>query len=206
MKPHHVSCAPVLILSTAIAFAAPLLARQPVTLVTAVVMPDGKYSKAAVREMGREAAYILRLSGVSLRWRLGAPAQAVTGLLVVVKLVGRCDMDGSPAFLQPGPLGWANEVNGRVLPFSTLACDNLRGAVQSALTGGGPLRGNTLLGRAMGRVLAHEVYHIVADTSDHAREGVTQASLTPRELTSGQLELGPEGVEAIQDGLNQSAR
>jgi hypothetical protein len=193
-------------LSAAIAFAAPLLARQPATLVTAVVMPDGKFSKAAVREMGREAAHILKQSGVTLRWRIGAPPQAISGLLVVVKLVGRCDMDGSPAYLEPGPLGWANEVNGRVLPFSNLACDNLRGAVQAAPTRGGPLRGNTLLGRAMGRVLAHEVYHIVADTSDHTREGVTQAALTPRELTAGQLELGPHDVEAIQDGLQQSAR
>ncbi len=85
-------------LSAAIVFAAPLLARQTVTLVTAVVLPEGKYSKAAVHEMGREAAHILKQSGVSLRWRIGAPPQAISGLLVVVKLVGRCDMDGSPAY------------------------------------------------------------------------------------------------------------
>jgi hypothetical protein len=187
--------------------AGPVLAAQPSTplstKVTAVVMPEGRYSRVAIREMGREAAHILRKSGVSVHWRLGEPTQAVNGLLVVVKLVGRCDMDGSPAFLMPGPLGWSHEVNGVVLPFSDLACDNIRGAVQSPLVGN-PLRGNILLGRAMGRVLAHELYHIVADTAEHGEDGVAQPALSARELTSGQLELRPSDVEAIQSGLRQA--
>jgi hypothetical protein len=172
--------------------------------VTAVVLSEKRYSKVAIREMGREAAHILKQSGVSLRLRLGVPAQSVSGTLVVVKLMGRCDMDGSPAFLVPGPLGWAHEVDGKVLPFSNLACDNLRGAVQSAATNGNQLRGNVLLGRAMGRVLAHELYHIVAGTSVHGREGVARSAFTPRELTSGLLELGASEAAAVQKGLFQA--
>jgi hypothetical protein len=191
-------------LALAVCCAAPVLAVQPSTPVTAVVMPDGRYSRVAIREMGREAAQILKKSGVSLRWHLGKPAQAVNGRLVVVKLVGRCDMDGPAAVLMPGPLGWSHEVNGVMLPFSDLACDKIRGAVQSAPLSGNQLRGNVLLGRAMGRVLAHELYHIVADTSEHAYDGVTQAALSARDLTSGQLELRPSDVEAIQSGLRQA--
>jgi hypothetical protein len=211
VTPHSVRCAPACLASAwmlcaVLFFAAPLFARQFSNPVTAVVLPDGRYSKLAVREMAREAAHILKQSGVVLRWRVGVPTQSVSGLLVVVKLVGHCDMDGSPAFLEPGPLGWSHVVNGSVLPFSDLACDNLRGAVQSAIADGNPQRGNVLLGRAMGRVLAHELYHIVADTSEHGREGVAQASLTPRELTSGQLELRPREMGAIEDGLREAAR
>ncbi len=169
-----------------------------------MVLPDGRVSKVALREMGREASHILKESGVSLRWHLGVPAQSVSGMLVVVKLVGHCEMDGSPAFLVPGPLGWAHEVDGTVLPFSDLACDNLRGAVESAIADGNPLRGNVLLGRAMGRVLAHELYHIVADTSVHGHDGVAQAAFTARQLTSGQLELGASEVAAVQSGLGRT--
>jgi hypothetical protein len=151
--------------------------------------------------MGREAAHILKQSGVGLRWHVGIPPQSVNGRLVVVKLVGHCDMDGSPAFLVPGPLGWSHEVNGTMLPFSDLDCDNIRGAVQSATLGSNPFRGNVLLGRAMGRVLAHELYHIVADTSDHGHEGVAQSALSARELTSGQLELKPSEAQAVRMGL-----
>jgi hypothetical protein len=169
-----------------------------------VVLPDGRYSKVALREMGHEAAHILKHSGLSLRWHIGIPAQSVSGRLVVVKLLGQCDMDGSPAFLVPGPLGWAHEVDGKVLPFSDLACDNLRGAVESAIVGGNHLGGNVLLGRAMGRVLAHELYHIVADTSVHGRDGVAQAAFTARQLTSGQLELGSPEVAAVQNELGRA--
>jgi hypothetical protein len=186
---------------------APVLARNdlaPPTQVTAVVLPDGRYSKVAIREMGREAAHILKRSSVSLRWHIGAPSQSVNGLLVVVKLVGHCDMDGSPAYLVPGPLGWSHEVNGKIIPFSDLACDNLRGAVESAVAEGNRVRANVLLGRAMGRVLAHELYHVVADTSVHGHQGVAQAALSPRQLTSGELELGPSEVEALESGLTRA--
>lgn len=198
---NYVRCAQSLMLSAAILSAAPLLASQHSAPVTAVVLPGGRYSKVAIREMGREAARILKQSGVFLRWRVGVPTQSVNGRLVVVKLAGRCDMDGEPAFLVPGPLGWAHEVDGTMLPFSDLACDNIRGAVQSAMVGGNEIRGNVLLGRAMGRVLAHELYHIVADTSDHGRDGVAQAALSTRELTTGQLDLKPSEVQAMQTGL-----
>jgi hypothetical protein len=198
---YQVRCAFSLFLGAAIWSATPLLAGQPSTPVTAVVLPQGRYSKVAIREMGREAAHILKQSGVSLRWRIGIPTQSVSGSLVVVRLEGRCDMDGSPAFLVPGPLGWSHEVNGTMLPFSNLACDNLRGAVESAMTGGNHVRGNVLLGRAMGRVLAHELYHIVADTTAHGHDGVAQSALTPRELTSGPLELGAFESTAVQNGL-----
>jgi hypothetical protein len=191
--------------------AAPILAGQlstplpaPIsTQVTAVVFPDKRYSPVALREMGREAGRILIKSGVSLHWHLGEPAQAINGLLVVVKLIGGCDMDLPAALPHPGALGWTHEADGVVLPFSDLACDNIRGSVHSAQLTGGQLRGNALLGRAMGRVLAHELYHVVANTVDHGEHGIAQPGLSARELTSGQMEFGPLAVEAIQSGLRQ---
>jgi hypothetical protein len=56
----------------------------------------------------------------------------------------------------------------------------------------------------MGRVLAHELYHMVADTDEHGEDGVAQPALSARELTSGQLELRPSDVAAIQSGLRQA--
>jgi hypothetical protein len=204
---NYVRCALCLMFGAAISCAAPVLTSRPSTLMaaplTAVVLTDGRYSKVAMREMVRESARILKQSGVFLRWQVGSADQAVMGRLVVVKLVGRCDMDASPALVVSGPLGWSHKVNGAILPFSDLACDTIRGAVQSAIADGNQLRANILLGRAMGRVLAHELYHIVADTSKHGRGGVAQAALSPRQLTSPQLELEPAEVAAVQSGLSQ---
>jgi hypothetical protein len=173
------------------------------TQVTAVVLPDGRYSRLALHEMGREAAHILKTSGISLQWQLGEPAQAVNGRLVIVKLLGRCDMDGPTALQMSGPLGWSHEANGVILPFSDLACDNIRGAVYGAAVAGHQYRGNVLLGRAMGRVLAHELYHVIANTTEHGGQGVAQPTLSARELTSGQLELRPADVATIQNYLRQ---
>jgi hypothetical protein len=167
-------------------------------------MPDGRFSPAALREMELEATSIMKNSGAKLRWHLDAPAEASAGLLVVVMLHGRCDMDGPVSPLTPGPLGWSHEVNGALLPFSELACENIRAAVQSEMHSENHLRGNVLLGRAMGRVLAHELYHIMADTSKHGRKGVAQAAFSPRELTSGQFELERADADAVRTGLERA--
>lgn len=201
MTANQVRCAYRLIFGLALC-AWSAVAAASSTSVTALVLPKGPYSEVAVREMGREAATILKQSGVSLHWMVGAPSQSVDGWLVVVKLDGNCDMDGSTAQLVPGPLGWSHEVNGDVLPFSDLACDNLRGAVEAAVHDARRMHANVLLGRAMGRVLAHELYHILADTPEHSRDGVAQAALTPRELTSGPLQLEPAENKAIESALN----
>ncbi len=215
MTLNYVRYAPALLFCAASFSAAPVVAGEPstqisthitthiTTQVTAVVLPQGRYSQVALREMGREASHILNQTGVFLRWRLGVPAQSVSGMLVVVKLLGHCDMDGSPVSLAPGPLGWSHEVDGTVLPFSDMACDKLRGAVVSAMADGNQFGANVLLGRAMGRVLAHELYHIVAGTSVHGHDGVAQAAFTPRQLTSGPLELEAPEVAAVQSGLGR---
>jgi hypothetical protein len=196
---HYVRCA----LCLPFLLAPTLAGKSPQTPLTAIVMPDGRYSSVAIREMGREAASILKNSGVALRWRLEASPEVSDGLLVVVMLRGQCEMDGTAPELQRGPLGWSHEVNGSLLPFSELACDNIRGAVQSTLRADNQMRGNILLGRAMGRVLAHELYHIVAGTAKHGQNGAAQPALSARELTTGQLEFQRSDVEAIQNGLRQ---
>ena len=192
-----------LIICAAVLSAAPVLASQESTPLTAAILPDGSYSKLAIKEMGREAAKILKKSGMSLRWRVGTPQKAVNGRLVVVRLVGRCDMDASPALPESGALGWTHEVDGKILPFADVACDTLRGFVGASAHAPDLARGNVLLGRAMGRVLAHELYHIAADTAEHGRDGVAQAALTRSQLTSGSLELEASEVTAVAIGLTR---
>jgi len=209
MTLHYVSCTLSLVLGAASVFAgsptAVTVGSLP-TAVTAVLMPDGPFSPMAIHEMGREAAGILKHSGVVLHWSFGPSVQVSDGLLIVVRLRGRCEADGPSAVMKAGALGWSHEVDGAMLPFSDLACDNIRGAIQSTDRHENPIQANVLLGRAMGRVLAHELYHIVADTAEHGEDGVAQPALSGRDLTSGQLELRPSDVEAIQSGLRQSGR
>jgi len=55
----------------------------------------------------------------------------------------------------------------------------------------------------MGRVLAHELYHIIADTAKHGREGVAQRAFSARELAAGQLVLQPADADLVRSGLER---
>jgi len=196
---HHARC-----MLCSIAFGASALAAGNTPgAVTAIIVPEGHYSRPALQEMGREAGRLLKDSGVTLRWQLATSAQDIQGLLIVVELHGNCDMDEAIPELKPGPLGSSYKVRGSLLPFGDLACDRIRGAVQSAHVPESRLPANLLLGRAMGRVLAHELYHIIADTSKHGSEGVAQKALSSRELASGQIDLEPADAELVRSALQR---
>jgi hypothetical protein len=168
------------------------------------VIPQGQIAPAAVREMTSEAGRIMKRSGLKLEWHVDSAEQVFNAPLAVVKLIGTCDMDARGADSKPGPLGWTDAVDGALLPFSELACDRIRSAVDSVMYLDDRIRGNELLGRAMGRVLAHELFHIVAATRHHTESGVSQAAFTPADLISDRLELDTEGVELLQERLRSS--
>jgi hypothetical protein len=172
--------------------------------VAVVLMPDGRYSSVAVQEMGREAARIMRHSGVALTWRIGATAEVFEEPVVVVQLRGRCSMGEPLAAAQGGRLGWTHAVDGTVLPFSDVACDEIRSTIQSAMATENHLIGNHLLGKAMGRVLAHELYHVIGNTAKHSSDGVARRALSGDELISGYPELRPGDAEVIRNGFQRS--
>ncbi len=182
-----------------------LTTRATLASYTIILMPDHPYSSAAVEAMQREASDILKRSGVAIRLLAGYKGEDLDGSIVVVNLRGRCDMDAGLPVSSSGPLGWTHSENGMVLPFAELACDPIRAAVQSALPDLDAPRGNNLLGRAMGRVLAHELYHIAGETAKHGRDGVAQEALSPRDLTVNNLELDPEDAETIRSRQAESS-
>jgi len=169
---------------------------------TVAILPLGQYAPLVIREMTREVASILKHSGLKIEWRVGTGPEVFKEPLAIVKLIGTCTMDSSAARGNPGPLGWTHAVDGELLPFSELACDNVRRAIESEMRLADRARGNILLGRAMGRVLAHELFHFLAATKEHTGSGVSQFALSPADLLSDRLELDSAGIELIQDRLH----
>jgi hypothetical protein len=178
----------------------------PKTLSVAV-LPQEQYSPVVIQEMTREVSSIMKRSGLKIDWHLGGGQEVFDEPLAVVKLTGTCDMDiAAHSSGKAGPLGWTHSADGNMLPFSELACDNIRRAVNSEMHAEDRARGNVLLGRAMGRVLAHELFHIVASTKEHTGAGVSKSALSPAELLSDRLDLDAAGVELIQDRLHAGSR
>ncbi len=155
-------------------------------------------SEASVAEMKREVADLLRPSGVVLDWRLLEKNRGTEAFadLAVMRFRGRCRADRDPAIPVEehgrATLGstWISE--GHILPFGQVQCDQIRRSIAEA--GAGPR--DSLLGRAMGRVVAHELFHVLAKTTSHARHGLTKSCYTGTELTTKNFSLEEGGRAA----------
>jgi hypothetical protein len=47
----------------------------------------------------------------------------------------------------------------------------------------------SVFGRALARIAAHEIYHIVAQTAEHQERGVAKAAFSTRDLLSDRFDL-----------------
>jgi hypothetical protein len=88
-------------------------------------------------------------------------------------------------------MAFTHTSDGEVLPFSEVLCDRVGVAAQSAMEGGEFSRRDELLGRALARVLAHEIYHIKGKCNEHGRSGVARKALSGRELIAATLDFAP---------------
>ena len=159
---------------------------QPQTLTIVVSTAE---STTTLKEMRRETARLIAPADLSLAWL----AKGTPGLgdsfeqLVVVRFQGTCTSILEDEPLRPRPLGsLANTAvsNGKVLPFVEVDCDRTRRLIASAVS---PLPGSardTLYGRALGRVLAHELYHVLAQTTEHRDRGVSKPCFRSEDLVA----------------------
>jgi len=170
------------------------------TDVTVVVDFNGPYSDRSVEEMKREAAGIMKDSGLHLEWK-SRDTVGVTSYpnLVLVRFKGRCVLEPEPMLYdERGPFAFTYSSDGDVLPFTEVACDHVTASVQSAISGDDFSRLDYLMGRALGRVVAHELVHILTRSEGHAHEGVAQPALSGRELIGAPLKLSRGEVERLR--------
>lgn len=149
--------------------------------------------------MEREVENIMRDSGRAIEWRSWSQAtQAMFDELAVVRFNGSCGVPPWPhASSANGPLGFTYISDGTVLPFSEIACERIASSVRSTISGMDLADAEVVFGRAMGRVLAHELVHMVSRSASHSHEGVAQAALTESQLTEGRLEMSPEDLVRV---------
>lgn len=160
--------------------------------VTIVLSAPGNASQLSLAVLERELAAIpdlnldvswLRSENLATGMDLDRPVQ--------VRLAGRCDLAGAPAkgSRQPGPYAWAHVSDGRVLPFIDVDCDRIRNALFSTMWGEDFQHRDFLLGRALARIVAHELHHVVHSEMHHSEEGLAQPRLTAASLIRGDARL-----------------
>jgi len=158
--------------------------------VTLVLQFDARHSESSVSAMQQELQSLMRDSGVELSWRRAGELSASDSFpsVVVVTFHGSCEMNTlvPPLPSQPVALGYSHVSGGEVIPFAEVECDHVRSSLRSAHAEFGP-DGDMLLGRALGRVLAHELHHIIDGTRAHGQHGISRKSLSPRDLIADRI-------------------
>ena len=131
-----------------------------------------------------EVETIMAPIGLRFDWRRldGVRGNEVSAELAVVNVKGRCDVAGLLNRSKvEGALGFTHVSDGQILPFTEVNCDRVRNFVQAELLTFGVDDREAAYGRALGRVLAHELYHVFANTMRHG-SGVAKESYSVHDL------------------------
>ena len=116
--------------------------------------------------------------------------------VAVVTFSGRCEVRSSALAARTATrrLGWTHLSNGVILPFAEIDCDAIFAYICRDLWSKPAHDRETMLGRAIARVTAHELLHIFSGTAAHSDHGVDHATLSVWQLLADDLnfdELDP---------------
>ena len=126
--------------------------------------------------------------------------------LAVINFKGRCDVANLVAHdSNPGALGWTHMSDGAILPFADVDCSAIRSFVQKELLFIRPQDREQVFGRALGRVLAHELYHIFANTTRHGTNGVAREFYGVHDLLSADFQFEARESMALISGKAHAA-
>ncbi|HSU33510.1 MAG TPA: hypothetical protein VLJ11_19935 [Bryobacteraceae bacterium] len=178
--------------------------------VTVLLDFEQTHSTAPLSAMRRELQNIMKSAGVKVDVQLKSEAaeHAQFSRLVLFKMKGACTMNALPVGAlsdERGPLAMTYTSDGKLLPFGEVECDRVRESVERTL-GRGDLEGKQLAyGTALARVMAHEMYHMIANSKGHTKDGATRESLSSRELVGRQLPLGNKAEAEVRTGFRQNS-
>jgi len=190
--------------------ASPLLAAEEgnVRNTTLILQFDQPHSERTLSVVRSELATVMQNAGITFDLKLYSelgPWAEFTDLMLV-KLKGSCRLDAMPTSRgSSGPLALAHTTDGKVLPFIEVSCDQVRSVVKPVLWGYQFRVMDELMGRALARVIAHEIYHVVTGTK-HGERGIARHALSGPQLISDELFFQPQDIERmIQSSSRRNA-
>jgi hypothetical protein len=174
--------------------------------VTVLVDFEKPYSTASIDALRGELQTLFSPSGLKIDLRLKSelPPGSEFNQLVVFKMKGACSMLPMPVGAlsdERGPLAMTYSSDGELLHFGEVECDRVRQSLQRVLGKGYPEKRQAALGMALGVVMAHEMYHMMANAKGHTGQGITKHSLSAEEMLAGELSIPDMARKAVQRGL-----
>ncbi len=154
-------------------------------------------------ELGR----ILNAAGYRPEWAdsRNAVRPSTEAQLIVMELRGSCTALSSRPPAKIGALASTAISEGQILPFSSIDCANLSSLLSESLTPEPPARRDFLYGRAMARVAAHEIYHILVGTTDHTREGIARPAFAAADLINEHFAFEESTLAKMRPSVGRGA-
>jgi hypothetical protein len=143
--------------------------------------------------MRAELQRLLSPAGIEVAWKRLEDRKAgnTFDFVAVSTFQGSCTDDEAASTPAAASLADTSIANGHILPFFRIDCPSLIRML------GAPVE-SAVLGRALARLAAHEIYHIVAQTVEHSKTGVTKASFSIQDLTATPFELDASSLAHMQ--------
>jgi len=148
-----------------------------------------------------EVDSIISPTGLTLEWRslVNMKEGEVSAVLVFVRFKGSCDVtDLSPYPAYPFTLGSTVINDGEILPYANVYCNAVRAFLAPQLLPMGPKDRAAAFGRAVGRVVAHELYHVLAHTRRHGSGGLAERAWKQQELMAVEFRFNQEEMQKLR--------
>ena len=142
-----------------------------------------------------EVARLMEPAGFTVDWKNMSERRIGEDFahLVTVDFKGSCAVNSAAPPVSSATdlrsLASTAVVDGQVLPFSTVNCDALRKVLGPALSNTRRDERPAVFGRAAARVLAHELFHMLAQTKSHGVHGVSKACFGVTDLTAERFDF-----------------
>jgi len=144
----------------------------------------------------RELSALFAPVELSIEWHTQKPFNYLgrPDAVVAVSFSGACRTVGMPS----GPLGsdtlaWTARIDGQLQPLIAVSCARIMGFVHAA--------NQPELGRALGRILAHELYHYLTQEISHTRSVLFSETIAAHTLVSAGVQFDAAELAALRQAL-----
>jgi hypothetical protein len=163
--------------------------------------------KPPTDEMKREVDALMEGAGYSVSWRSPGDFGQDEGdaAVIVSEFQGVCEVPRPGIILAPpgaGAILASTAVSdGEVLPFIGVDCATVARLLAPALPNSASGRRTFLYGRALGRVVAHELFHALTGTREHDQGGVAKHSFRASDVLAEHFEFELATLRRFRESL-----
>jgi hypothetical protein len=168
----------------------------PQQRLTLILEFENQYAATCLDWMNSELNQVFERTGMAVGTRLGAEVASgeIFQRLAIIKFKGGCHVNRQIARSDPGPLGEVQRVDGDILPFINVYCERIHEMIREELRVDAEPERIRKFGRALARVVAHELYHVFSQTVRHTKTGITKTAFNAQDLLADRLGFDEERI------------